>query len=31
MMTLFEIQELALIDISANNELSVMTTNSANE
>ena len=31
MMTLFEIQELALTDVRANNELSAMTENSVKE
>ena len=31
MITLFEIQELALTEVSANNELSAMTANSINE
>ena len=31
MMTLFEIQELALTEVSANNELTAMTANSVNE
>ena len=30
-MTLFEIQELALTEVSANNELTAMTVNSVNE